>query len=191
MAWLPIYADPTDVASILSILNEDADVAFIISDGPKRWKAVRKLANLTDGRYCIWIHSSGGLPLLKPNNEPSMLVADPWVGWTELRTGANPTQPYFGAGDPKIVWFNVRTVGRAVDAIGLSSFEWIGNHYRLIGRGAPDIAEKWWRRFGRRVKKTATRIPRDGPLDGPNSEIWSCRSAQAKFLSGTPRDSNP
>jgi hypothetical protein len=191
MPWLPIYADAIDVETILNILNEDTEVAFIISDGPQRWKAVQQLTTLSDGRYCIWTHSAGPLPLLKPNHEPSELVADPWSGWTEIRAGSNPSHPYFGTGDPKIFWFNVRTVGRAAGAIGLSSFEWIGNKYRNIGRAAPDVAEKWWQRLGRRIKKTGTRIPRKGALDGPKTEIWACPSAHAKFLSGTPRDDNP
>ena len=191
MPWLPIYADQTDVEDILSILNADADVTFIVLDGPKRGKAVHQLERLLDGRYCIWIHRSGPLPLLHPHNKPDDAIADPWSGWTELLTGANPSQPYFGTGDPNVVWFNVRTTGRADGAVGLSSFEWIGNRYRAIGRGAPEAAEKWWQRLGRSVKKMAKRIPRSGPLDSSNPEIWACPSALKRFTAGTPRDDNP
>lgn len=191
MPWLPIYADQADVAVILSDLNEDADICFIIADGAKRWRAVHQLDRLTDGRYCIWIHSAGPLPLLRPDRQPPGLVSDPWLGWTELRTGANPTQPYFGTGDPKIIWFNVLTTGKTPGAIGLSGFEWIGNRYGAIGRPAPGLAERCWRRLGRKIKKTAKRIPRQGPLEGPNPEIWACPSALASIVAGKPRDKNP
>ena len=73
----------------------------------------------------------------------------------------------------------------------MSSFEWIGNRYRLIGEGAPEVTEKWWQRLRRQIKKRAVRIPREGPTDGPNAEIWALPSALKHVQDGTIRDANP
>ena len=192
MSWLPLYADATDIAEVLAYLNDDEECAFVIADGSKRWKAVKIVPRLDDGRHCLWIHSGGPLPLLRPNHQPDQLIPDPWNGWTELRSGADPSQPFFGAGHPAVVWFNVRARARsAPDAIGMSAFEWIGNHYRIIGSPAPDCVMKWWQRLGRRVKKSAKRVPRSGPLDGPGAEIWALPSAHARLVNGAARDVNP
>lgn len=191
MPWLPLYADRTDIAEILSVLNEDENIGFIVADGPKRWKAVSSVGSMPDGRHCLWIHTAGPLPLVGQHGTPDRLVADPWSGWQETRTGADSTQPYFGPGSPVVVWFNVRTIGKTSSGIGLSGFEWIGNHYRVLGNGAPAKAEKWWQSFGRRLKKNAERIPRSGPPDGPQPEIWARPSARARITAGEQRDANP
>jgi hypothetical protein len=192
MPWLPLYVNDADLQELLSWLNSDEEIAFIVSDGPKRWKAVPSLEKIANGRYCIWHSPSGPLPLLGHGTIKDSQVRDAWAGWTEVRTGADPNTPYFGPGHPGIVWLNARpTAYRTPKAIGLSSFEWIGNRYRIIGSPAPETTEKWWQQLRKCVKKVARRIPRDGPCDGPRPEIWAFPSAYNAFLSGVLRDSNP
>lgn len=192
MPWLPLYVDDADSQQLLSWLNTDEEIAFIVSDGPKQWKAVHSIESIVNGRYCLWHAPSGPLPLVGHGTIKDGQVRDPWAGWTEVRTGANPNTPYFGAGHPGIVWLNARPIShRNSKAIGLSSFEWIGNYYRIIGNPAPEVTEKWWQRLRKAVKKVARRIPREGPCDGADAEIWAFPSAYESILSGTPRDSNP
>lgn len=192
MSWLPMYVDKADLQQLLSWLNSDEEIAFIVSDGPKRWKAVPSLQKIASGRFCIWHTPSGPLPLLGYGTIKDTSVSDPRSGWTEVLTGADPNTPYFGSGHPGIVWLNAWPAAyRDPKAIGLSSFEWIGNHYRCIGRPAPETTEKWWQRLRKSVKKVAHRIPRDGPCDGPRPEIWAFPSAYEAILSGVPRDSSP
>ncbi len=192
MPGLSIYGDRSDIERIIGMLNADDDCAFIVSDGPKRWKAVTRLESFRDGDYCIWVRSGGSLPLLRPDGPSDELIKDPWGGWTEQPTGANPDQPYFGPGHPAVVWFDIRTKGRGgAGAIGISSFGWIGNHYRVLGSPAPEQVEKWWQRLRRAVKKSGKRIPRTGPVDGPDPDVWALPSAYRAIVNGTPRDDNP
>jgi hypothetical protein len=192
MPWLPLYADETDIPELASWLNADDDVAFIAADRPRCWKAVSSVDAITGGRYCLWHVPSGPLPLLGDGPVQDNHVPDPWAGWTEMRTGADPRTPYFGPGHPGVIWLNPRPAGYSrPGAVGLSSFEWIGNHYRLIGSPAPEATEKWWQRLRRSVKKVAIRVPREGPCNGPHPEIWAFLSAYQRFLQGVPWDPNP
>lgn len=192
MPWLPLYADEDDFRDVLSWLNSDADIAFIVADGPQRWRAVARLEILTYGRYCLWHLPSGPLPLLGQGTIEDSQVPDPWAGWQEVRTGAEPSDPYFGSGHPGIVWLNARPVSPYQPrAIGLSSFEWIGNLNRIIGMPAPECTTKWWQRLRRTVKKVAIQIPRHGPSDGPDPEIWAFSSAYGRIQSGIRRDDTP
>lgn len=84
------------------------------------------------------------------------------------------------------------TISSAIPARPLSSFEWIGNHYRIIGTAADPATEAWWKRLRHSMKSlNATRIPRSGPLDGPDAEAWALPSALAKIRAGAPGDVNP
>ena len=193
MAWLPIYIDENDAGLLLDCLNSDAEIAFIVSDGDGRWVARSTLAAPTDERFCLWHVPSGPLPLVRPGGAVPSVVADPWGGWSELRSGADPTRPYFGPGHPGIIWWNIRTKSYLTPgALGMSSFEWIGNHYRIIGSAADQSTERWWAGLRKLVRKMkARRIPRSGPIDGPHPEIWALPSAMAKIHAGMPRDNNP
>ena len=189
MPWLPLYANSDDFDEIREWLNSEESVGFLVSCGPKKWVAVNKLDAWTSPRIALWHIPSGPLPLLaeEPSAEDGE-IADPWSAWTERRTGADPTTPYFGAGHPGVIWFNLHSSnGR----IGLSSFEWIGNHYQIIGSAANPDTEKWWRRLGRRIKRDAVRVPRSGPVDGGKPEIWALPSALSAIKAGAKRDSNP
>jgi hypothetical protein len=191
LPWLPLYVDDADLEQLMSWLNTDEEIAFIVSDGPKQWKAVPSLEKIASGRYCIWHLPSGPLPLVGYGSIKDGQVFDPWAGWTEVRTGADPSTPYFGS-HAGIIWLNAWPTSYRNDAaIGLSSFEWIGNRYRIIGKPAPEATEKWWQRLRKSVKKVARRIPRNGPCDGPYLEIWAFPSAYEAIISGVSCDSNP
>jgi len=192
MPWLPLYIDETDAGQILRLLNRDPEVAFIVSTGPGQWIAQTGIDSIADSRYCLWHCPSGPLPLVRGYGVPDDLVSDPWPRWTELRRGADPRTPFFGAGHTGVIWWNVRTRSTHHNGIGLSSFEWIGNHYRIIGCPAHPATEEWWNKLRRLVRnQKAIRIPRSGPLDGSDVEIWTFSSALAKIRKGMPRDNNP
>ena len=192
MPWLPIYAAAEDFELVRAWLNAESDIAFVVNDGFHRWKAVAHVPSLPQPRACLWHVPSGSLPLLGPKiDDPVQSVLDPWKGWAERRSGANSSVPYFGAGHPGVIWLNVRVPGRSASSIGLSSFEWIGNWYRIIGKPASETTSRWWQRLRRWVKKSAVRIPRSGALVGRDAEIWALPSAYDLFAKGTPRDANP
>ena len=191
MPWIPLYADDTDFCSILGWLNEREDLAYIVSDGPSRWRAVRELPAFNTTRVCLWHVPSGSLPLLQANQETGA-IQNPWEGWQELRAGADTTQPYFGAGHPGVIWLNIRSQSKRIPkGIGLSSFEWIGNHYKCIGNPAQISTERFWPVLRRWVQKNSKKIPRTGPLDGPRPQIFAFNSALSAFEGGAGRDLNP
>jgi hypothetical protein len=88
MPSLDMYLDDVDAAQLLAIYNADPDIAFIVSAGTGKWIAQRELAVVTDRSHCLWHIPSGSLPLLSAGDGPDGEVADPWLGWTELRAGA-------------------------------------------------------------------------------------------------------
>jgi hypothetical protein len=193
MPWLPFYADEEDFIVVHDHLNQDEEIAFIVSDAPRRWRATHTIPHMEGVLLCLWHVPSGPLPLLQLHpSEAVDSIADPWSGWTELRTGADKSCPYFGAGHPGIIWLNHRPKSKRMsDGIGLSSFEWIGNRYSPIGSPAPEVTAKFWRRLRRWAKRSAVIIPRTGALNGAGPEIWAFPSALAAFRSGRGRDSNP
>lgn len=187
-----MYMDDTDAKQILHLLNADPEVAFIAAVGEKRWQAVKNLESISDGRYCIWHIPSGPLPRIGGSGNADSPVSDPWAGWTEIRSGANTKLPWIGAGVPGVIRWNVRTHSRQNDGIGLSSFEWIGNYFKVIGRPANPAIDRWWKRLQNRIKNLkAIRIPRSGPIDDGRAEIWALPSAFEKIRNGTARDVNP
>ena len=192
MPWLPIYASDSDLEGIFSLLCADEEVAFLVSSGPKQWIAKSMVPYSGNARYCLWHIPSGPLPLLREKGKSHGTVEDPWRGWVEECTGANPSTPYFGAGHPGIIWLNARSESKLKkDGLGMSSFEWIGNHYRIIGNPADASTERFWKKLGRSIKKNAIRIPRDGPWDGDRVEIWALPDALLKIQNGVERNSNP
>lgn len=185
MAWLPFYASESDFSALLAHLNASEEVAVVVSDGPGKWIAIETLEALTDGRYCLWHVPSGPLPLFRGAKEPAGEISNPFIGWSEVRAGADPTQPYFGVGHPGVFWLNLcsqvtdRLSGETL--VGLSSFEWIGNHYKSAGIAAKPETETYWKSLGRWVRTVAVKVPRGGPLQPTPPEIWAFSNAQAVF----------
>ena len=192
MPWLPLYASEADLESVFSLLCADEEIAFIVSTAPKRWIAKAVIPFGGDARYCLWHVPSGPLTLLRDKGGNNGLILDPWEPWAEERTGADPSTPYFGAGHPGIIWLNARSKSKMKkDGLGMSSFEWIGNHYRIIGNPAHETTERYWKKLGRSIKKMATRVPREGEWDGDKAEIWALADALRKIQNGTERNPNP
>src|SRR5215469_7465807 len=118
MPWLPMYTDEVDVRELLNLLNRHPDIAFIVSNGPGRWIARSEMPSVSDSRYCIWHTPSGPLPLIGPQGCPQNVVNSPWEGWQELRPGADIRVPFFGAGHPGVIWWNVKTRSKRSGGIG-------------------------------------------------------------------------
>ncbi len=193
MAWIPIYAAETDLRLLLSFLNASDEIAFVVSDGPGKWIAVKSLSALPNGRYCLWHVPSGALPLIRGVNDAPGEIRDPFDGWTEARAGADRTQPYFGPGHPGVFWLNVRstqTNPTGIPVVGLSSFEWIGNHYKSIGFQPKPETERFWKHLYRWVRKSAVQVPRGGPRQMTPPAIWALPGAQAMFQAGAEGGNN-
>jgi hypothetical protein len=194
-----MYLEAADTSLLLKWLDEDGEIAFLVGDGPGRWKAVEKLSQPVDGTHSLWHIPGPPLPLLGPKaTDLGGFVQDPWKGWTERRAGADPGRPYFGAGHISNPHLNIRVRyvspnpdrgGR--DVLGMSSFEWIGNHYRAIGAATSSSTEAWWKRLRKWISKRAVKVARDGAWDGANPEIWAFPAAIEAIRAGLPRARNP
>ena len=187
MAWIPIYMNKEDENELLHLLNSEEQIAFLVSDGHKKWKAVKSLKEFPAERISIWHIESGPLPLLTESGKDEW-IENPWNGWTEKRTGANPITPYFGAGWPGEISLNIRT--QYDYEIGMSSFEWIGNYYSVIGISASETTKKFWNRLKRQIAKRSTKLPR-ADFDGAKNEIYTFQSAFSEIKNGKERSHNP
>jgi len=128
MPWLGFFADDEDLTILLTRLNEDTEVAFIVPIGivgpefsdtgaaplqvyRRRWKALPTVCHLADGHHSLWHVPAGPLPLvpeLPPEGEgltasrKRPAVPDPWNGWVEGRQTPAFEGPYFGDAHPDI-----------------------------------------------------------------------------------------
>jgi hypothetical protein len=187
-----MYLAADYVALLSAMLNADEEIAILVTDGPRRWKAVLGLSTLSMGRIGMWHIPSGPLPLLAPDKKDALQVHDPLSGWNEMRTGADPTTPYFGAGHPGVIWLNLRPHPKERNsACGMSSFEWIGNHYSLIGNPATKATELWWRSLRRRIRRIAKKVPRQHLSSPSRSEIFAFPAALILLEAGKSFDANP
>jgi len=192
--WLPMYLLNDDVVLLVEHLDNDADLAWLASNGPGHWIATLHHPALVR-RMGLWHAPSGPLPLLSADPVERALdwIHDPWSGWQERRAGRDPNTPYFGAGHPGVYWLNLRTDPdrpRKTAEIGLSSFEWIGNHYRQIGSRPDPSTERHWKALRRWVGKMAVKIPRTGDAGGSAPEIFAFPEALAAIGAGTTREAN-
>jgi hypothetical protein len=129
---------------------------------------------------------------LAPERKDDGQVHNPFSGWNELRTGADPTTPYFEAGHPDVIWLNLRLHPKERNsACGMSSFEWIGNHYGITGNPAMKTTELWWSSLRRRIQSIAKKVPRQ-TLSSPNRrEIFALPAALVLLGAGARFDANP
>lgn len=217
MAWLPMYLLDKDVEFLNDWLNQEEEIAFLVSSGHKKWIAKKEHNILTDiqtqtfgaghnftipnyAEYTLWHVPSGPLPLLDASKGVARLkfnkedwdedgkVENPWVGWTEIRQGANSRVPYFGAGHPGVIHLEIKLPQD--DEIRMSNFGWIGNHYKIIGNGAEKVTEKFWSKLRRMAKKVAIQIPRSNE---PNrkKEVFAFPTAYKEIQSGRRCALNP
>lgn len=178
---------------LLSLLNDDPEAAFIIADGPGKWKAVETIDAFRDRRCLIWHVPSGPLPLLAAVfGDRDSEVADPWAGWTERRAGAIPSIPYFGPDHTGHVRLTIKNfAGGNESRIGLSSIEWIGNHYARIGSPADPSTERWWKRLRAALGRISKKVPRGGSFGDSKPEIYALPDAFRAFAKGMEADINP
>ncbi len=192
MPWIPFYADESDFRPIIDRLNSDPALAIILPAGRGRWISKSQVAELPDGKYILWHIPGGSLPLLSATSaEPDSMIADPFAGWTEKRTGLVTSVPYFG-NIPNVFELCKATRGAEFpNSIGLSSFGWLGNRFRSIGLGAASATGLWWRRTQRWVKQAAVaKMPRWDSAEPPEPEIWAFPAAFRRIQAGAPRDAN-
>ena len=217
MAWLPMYLLDKDLEFLNDWLNQEEEIAFLVSNGHKKWIAKKEHKIFTDvgaqsfgerhkfaipdyAEYNLWHVPSGQLPLLGANEAGVKLkfnkeewneegkVDNPWLGWTEIRTGANSRIPYFGAGHPGVIHLEINLPHD--QEIRMSNFGWIGNHYKIIGNGAEQTTEKFWNKLRRMAKKVATQISR-GNNSGQKKEIFAFPTAYEEIQNGRPCALNP
>ena len=202
MAWLPLYADANDIALVVEILNADPDIAFIIKDSapdekPLRWKAVREWpdAITTSINIAFWHTPSGKLPLFDRNAENPEFIENPWSGWQEKTNEPFPgapnwrdySMPYFGSGWLSAFSWSIR-LPLEDGVIRMSSFEWIGNYFSILGRKAHPEGMKWWRRLRSKIAKMGEKI---GRTDTAKPEVNCLPGAGAKIARGCRRAENP
>lgn len=188
MAWTPLYLQKQDIKTLNDWLNQEGEIAFLVSNGNKSWIAKKQYEILPDLdnpdfgflQYNLWHIPSGSLPLLQNNGEPKEII-DPFEGWIESRTGANSKVPYFGAGHPGIISLDIRISNS--HEIPISNFGWIGNHYKIIGNGAQDSTVKFWNKLKRSIKKLSKQIPRGNYESGKN-EIYAFQYALMEIEKG-------
>jgi hypothetical protein len=228
MAWIPMYLLDKDVEFLNDWLNQEEEIAFLISIGRRQWIAKKEHAILPDIGKQIWEHEeaeyevwgndkpdlsipnfveyqlwhipSGALPLLDANKggvklklkkedwENEGKVDNPWLGWTEIRTGANPRIPYFGAGHPGVIHLELNLPHD--NEIRMSNFGWIGNRYKIIGSAADQSTERFWNKLRRMAKKIGTQIPRSNDPNG-KKEIFAFPTAYEEIRNGRPCSLNP
>src|SRR5687767_12665083 len=140
MPWLGLYADHTDVETLLEFLNSDTSIAFILRPKRGRLIAAPRVPSLPDGKYCLWHSDSGSLPWIRlkrgifGTRQVEESVPRPFDGWEETVLSAEG-DPWFGTGHACIFWLRVQTESlEQPGGIGLTSFEWIGSHYWSLGR---------------------------------------------------------
>ncbi len=169
---------PEDLPRIAAWLDADGDIAQIVSIGENKWQARNNVELSAGGRWCLFHTACGPLPLLaaKNSDEPDSEIADPFAGWTERRPGAVPGTPYFGSGHVAIFRFNV---GRMRDGVCSFTVEWIGDHYAVLGRKAPDAAKQWWGRLKRFVLKDAVKVDAKLRPTASRSPYWATPRALA------------
>ena len=198
-----MYLNNVDAGVLLAWLSSTLEIGFLISDGPRRWKAMPQFSEPPDFPFYIWHVPSGPLPLLGADRgDAPEYIDSPWNGWFEPQPGADIRLPWLGPAYPgvftatfclksKRTWDGYKSAREPSDAIGLSSFQWIGNRYRIIGSPAKPETERFWKRLRRFVASQSVKIPRVGPLGGPNSEVYAFRSAFEEIQNGRARAANP
>ncbi len=183
MPWLPFYATKDDLEQVYTLLGDD--IVGLYGDGPGRWRARTDRKPPVDRRTLLWHVTGGALPLYHPRERPLPDIPDPFAGWAERQAGANPHQPYFGAGHPAIFALNLRTTQREPGSVcGLSSFGWIGNRYGRIGSPAPKATKNRWAKLQRDIRQVAVKVPRGEITSDEPPEIWAFPSAYAKLGKG-------
>lgn len=212
-----MYLVDTDVPLLLDRLQHDAQIAFIVPCGGRRFRAQRLAAPLQENRYLLWHASTGPLPESAGLKEPDRWIVDPFAGWESNAVGEDGW-PHIGgyqttvmelaicqSTDMSNVWHAELGAGNVLiprkpdpngfgPPIGLSHLRWTGNYWNGLGGGALKMTERWWQRFRSWTKKSATRIPRFGSLErkmAPSDGVYAFPRALSEIRRGRFRGVNP
>lgn len=218
MPYLPMYISGSDIQLVLKHLEEDSEVAFIVSEGPRRFRAQRTAAPLTNNEYLLWHVPTGPLPEFMGAKKPDRWIVDPFAGWEQTSALGPDGLPSVGAHQVTIMQLWVRPTTNMTNVwhgelgpdqhfiprppdpngygppIGISSLCWTGNYWNILGAGALETTERWWQRFRRWTKKNARRVPSFGPLDqklSPLDGAYAFPQALAEIRRGRFRGVNP
>lgn len=192
---LEFYAHEEDAALLHQRLNEDAEIAFLLQDGPGHWRAVGQIDEL-QGKTMLWHVPGGPLPLLgRGPGEEDTLIEDPFAGWTVRSEGLDYSVPYFGPLWHSALLLEVYTPGwRGLegDLLNISGLSHYGGYYEdRYPRKLLPSTQRWLRRFRDWMRRRAVRITRSGPLDGPNADIWALPAALRAIQAGMERSDWP
>ncbi|MGR3796292.1 hypothetical protein [Vannielia sp. SX4] len=179
MPWIPLYLTPADLPALLDLLGDD--IAFVVSNGPGKWRAVASHTPAPRSRTVLWHVPSGPLPLLGaitpgaiPPVAPDTLIEDPWSGWTENYPGAMPDEPYFGPAHFGIIILYLNLQPKDTGSrCGMSSFGWTGNRSGSTAIQPSRVTERRWAKLRRQVAKIGTKVPRGGLTSAEPPEIWA------------------
>ena len=191
MPWLPFYATEDDLVDLDQILVLERDLALLQPDGEDQWKAVLDYRLDEDGRYSLWHVPSGPLPLMPAGGtgEPIGEVEDPFAGWTQLRLTED--QPFFG-NSTGVFHLNLRIHStKPESSFGMSSIEWIGNYFSVLGQTAPEVTKKRWAALRRQFSKLGLRVPRGWLERERKPEVFALPGAHKLLQSGAKGDVNP
>ena len=92
MPWLPLFLDENDAHRLFQWLNAHNDIAFIMPDGPKRWKAAPAVPPLANGKYTLWNRAGGSL-IITGNEGVPRPVSNPAAGWAGREVSPWLTDP--------------------------------------------------------------------------------------------------
>ncbi|HYO58066.1 hypothetical protein [Archangium sp.] len=189
--WLGFYAHEEDTYLLRQRLDEDPEIAFILQNGPGRWRAVENIDEL-QGKTVLWHVPGGPLPLLgRGAGEPDTLIENPFAGWQERREGLDYSVPYFGPSWPSALLLELYTPGwrgLETDRMPLSGLSYFGDQ---SGRTTHPTTRRWWRRMRDWMRRHAVRITRSGPLEGRHADVWAMPAALHAIQAGLERDDHP
>src|SRR4029453_13622836 len=163
-----MYALAPELRTVIEHLNDDADVAFIMADGPANWRAVDRVQDLAAGHHALWLRQQG----------PAPPVISSTAGF-----------PFFGS-HPAIVWFDVPRFDQTA-AIPISAFGWIGDRYRTTGLAASPAARAWWRRLREWIRARTELVKRGGPGGTGPKDVAAFPEALALLRPGAEGDLTP
>jgi hypothetical protein len=190
MPAILVYATAADFRLVLAHLDADEEIAFLVSAGSHRWRAVEQVPDLEPGRTLLWHRPGGALPLLQPDGTETV-ISDPFAGWAERVSSNAGRVPFFGS-IPSIVTLDVPAFGAAEEERApMSAFGWIGRRYQTAGRPAAAATVAWWRRLRRWIAGVGVAVHRAGMGRGRGSTVFALPEAQQQLAAGMPGDLNP